>query len=52
MQFMFIVCTLNISIDIKKSTKDIMQMLHLNETIDQLSKANSVRWYEHVLRKD
>ena len=23
----------------------------LNETIDQLAKANSVRWYGHVLRK-
>ena len=27
----------------KKSTKDQMQMLDLNETIDQLAKANSVR---------
>ena len=35
----------------KKSTKDIMQMLDLNETIDQLAKANSVCWYGHVLRK-
>ena len=29
-----------------------MQMLDLNETIDQLARANSVRWYGHVLRKD
>ena len=36
----------------KKSTKDLKQMLYLNETIDQLAKANSVRWHEHVLRKD
>ena len=36
----------------KKSTKDLMQMLDLNETMDQLAKANSVRWYGHVLRKD
>ena len=36
----------------KKSSKDLMQMLDLNETIDQLEKANSVRWYGHVLRKD
>ena len=36
----------------KKSTKDLMQVLDLNETIDQLAKANSVRWYGHVLRKD
>ena len=34
----------------KKSTKDLMQILDLNETIDQLAKANSVRWY--VLRND
>ena len=36
----------------KKSIKDLMQMLDLSETIDQLAKANSVRWYGHVLRKD
>ena len=35
----------------KKSTKDPMQMLDLKKTIDQLAKANSVRWYGHVLRK-
>ena len=29
----------------KKSTIDLMQMLDLNETMDQLTKANSVRWY-------
>ena len=27
-----------------------MQMLDLNESIDQLEKANSVRWYGHLLR--
>ena len=36
----------------KKLTKDLMQMLDLNETIDQLAKGNSVHWYGHVLRKD
>ena len=35
-----------------KSTKDQMQMLHLKETIDQQVKANSIRWYGHVLRKE
>ena len=35
-----------------KLIKDLMQMLDLNETIEQLAKANSVHWYEHVLRKD
>ena len=34
----------------KKSTKDLMQMLDINETIDQLVKANSIHWYQHVLR--
>ena len=36
----------------KKSTKDLMQILDLNEAMDQLAKASSVRWYGHVLRKD
>ena len=27
-------------------------MLGLNEVIDQLTKANSVRWYGHVLRRE
>ena len=27
-------------------------MLGLNETIDQLAIANSVRWYGHVLRRE
>ena len=35
----------------KKSTKDIMQMLDLSETIDQPAKTNSFRWYGPVLRK-
>ena len=33
----------------KKST-DLMFILCLKETIDQLAMANSVRWYCHVLR--
>ena len=36
----------------KKSTKDLMQMLDFGKTIYQLARANSVRWYGHVLRKD
>ena len=36
----------------KKSTKDLMQMLDLKETMDQLAKANRVRWYGHALRED
>ena len=29
-----------------------MLMLGLNEIIDQLAMANSVRWYGHVLRRE
>ena len=34
-----------------KGSKYLMFMLGLNETIDQLAIANSVRWYGHVLRR-
>ena len=36
----------------KKLTKDLMQMLALNETMDKLAKSNSVRLYKHALRTD
>ena len=36
----------------RNSTTDLMQMLDLVETVDQLSNDNGVRWYGHVLRKD
>ena len=36
--------------DRKRST-DLMLMLGLSETIDQLTMANSVHWYGHVLRR-
>ena len=29
-----------------------MEMLGLNETVVQMAKANGVRWYRHVLRRD
>ena len=32
----------------RKRSTDLMFMLGLNETIDQLAMANSVRWYGHV----
>ena len=35
----------------KKLTKDQMQTLDLNETLDQLAKTDSVRSYIHELRK-
>ena len=34
------------------STIDLLQMLDLDETKDQLARANGARWYGHVLRKD
>ena len=37
--------------DIKRFA-DLMFMLGLKETIDQLAMANSVRWYGHVLRRE
>ena len=35
----------------RKRSTDLMSILCLNETRDQLSMANSVRWYGHVLRR-
>ena len=36
----------------KKRTEDLMEMLGLKETVVQMAKANGVRWYWHVLRRD
>ena len=36
----------------KKRTEDLMEMLGLKETVVQMAKANEVRWYGHVLRRD
>ena len=36
----------------KKRSTDLMFMLGLNETMDQLAMANSVCWYGHVLRRE
>ncbi len=36
----------------RKKTEDLMEMLGLEESVDQLAKANGVRWYGHVLRRD
>ena len=33
-------------------SEDLMLMLGLNETIDQLAMANSVCWYSHMLRRE
>ena len=36
----------------RKRCTDLMFMLGLNETIDQLVVANKVHWYGHVLRRE
>ena len=36
----------------KKRTEDVMEMLGLKETVVQMAKANRVRWYGYVLRRD
>ena len=36
----------------RKGSTDLMFMLDLKETIDQLAMTNCVRWYGHVLRED
>ena len=36
----------------KKRTEDIMEMFGIKETMVQMAKANGVRWYVHVLRRD
>ena len=33
-------------------SKDLMFMLGLNRTIDQLAMVNNVHWYDHVLRRE
>ena len=35
-----------------ETSMDLMFMLGLNETIDQLAMVNSARWYGHVLRRE
>ena len=29
-----------------------MEMLGLKETLDRMAKANGIRWYGHVIRRD
>ena len=36
----------------KRRTEDLMEMLGLKETVVQMAKANGVRRYGHVLRRD
>ena len=36
----------------KKRAEDLMEKLELKETVVQMAKANGVRWYGHLLRRD
>ena len=36
----------------RKNTEELMKMLGLKETLDKMAKANGVRWYRHVVRRD
>ena len=36
----------------RKRSKDLMLLLGLKETIDQFAMANSVPWYDHMLRRE
>ena len=35
----------------KRNTVELMDMLGLKKAADKLARANSVRWYGHVLRR-
>ena len=36
----------------ERRTEDQMEMLGLKETVVQMAKANGVKWYGHVLKRD
>ena len=36
----------------RKKMEDMMEVLGLRETLDRMAKANGVRWYGHVIKKD
>ena len=36
----------------RKDMEDLMEILGLKETLDRMAKANGVRWYRHVIRRD
>ena len=37
---------------VRKKMKQLMVMLGLKETLDRMAKANAVRWYGHVIKRD
>ena len=36
----------------RKNTEELMEMLGLKKTLDGMAKANEVRWYGHVIRRE
>ena len=36
----------------RKNAEELMKMLSLKETLDRMEKANGVRWYGHVIRRE
>ena len=36
----------------RKNTEELMKMLGLKKTLDKMAKANGVRWFGHVVRRD
>ena len=36
----------------RKNTEELMEMLGLKKTLDRVAKANVVRWYGHVIRRE
>jgi len=36
----------------KRNTEKLMAMLSLEESLDRMAKASSMRWYGHVLRRE
>ena len=36
----------------RKNAEELMEMLGLKETLDRMAKANGVRWYGHVIRRE
>ena len=36
----------------RKNTEELMEMLGLKKTLNRMAKANGVRWYGHVIRRE
>ena len=36
----------------RKNAEELMEMLGLKKTLDGMAKANGVRWYGHVIRRE